>query len=279
MQQPKAGTSKREEQGSEELECTMKRYRDEVNRKYEQLFKKCQEKTMRDEAKLKRLLQKEQRIRVMRRILAEESSCSSEDEERSRRYEEMCRQWIRVRQSMREDRQYLLHDEMEIEAIDQDQEQQTMFLDVDIRMTNTWTKTGKLTKVEPFEIVYRFDGTRIYRVLHSLETGEQIVQESEWRKVENVPVMTEDKGVQPPGVVKEENRTMTLEKEVQTAKETDDKPQDPGQQNKPRPDGSTEVLEQTVPLTPIEGRVITHLEHQKSVLKTLLEQEKEEEQQ
>lgn len=56
----------------------------------------------------------------MRKFLEEETFSSSKDEEESRTDEKMCRQIVRIRQSLKEDRHYVLHDEMEMDALDQE---------------------------------------------------------------------------------------------------------------------------------------------------------------
>lgn len=56
---------------------------------------------------------------------------------------------------------------------------------LDIRMLNTWSKNSKKASIAPFEILYRFDGTRISKILYGLETGQQIAKESIWQEIIN----------------------------------------------------------------------------------------------
>lgn len=108
---------------------------------------------------------------------------------------------------------------------------QTMYLDVDIRMSNTWSKTGKSAVVAPFEITYQVDGSGINRVLHGSETSQRIQKESVWQEVvagrhegeedENEQVPIEQQVVQQPSKLgekqpmqemKEKNRDVRQQK-------------------------------------------------------------------
>lgn len=72
------------------IAALMKKYEKEISQEYRRLIQRCQKKKEKDETRLKRLLRREQRIRDMRRLLETETSSSSEDDEESRAYEDLC---------------------------------------------------------------------------------------------------------------------------------------------------------------------------------------------
>lgn len=147
--------------------------------------------------------------------------------------------------------------------------------------------------MEPFEIVYRFDGEKIYRVLHSLETGERIEQEGEWQEITNMPVVTDDEEVQALERIEAENQTTNLEKEMQTAKETGVEPQEHKQQGEEVAEEKStasdnvqedrrkqmKALEESIqlelerePLIDTDKQYVEHLKQTDSMLRDLLKQ-------
>lgn len=109
---------------------------------------------------------------------------------------------IKIRQRLKKNHHYVHHDEMELDALDRDGGPQTIYLDVDLRMSNTWDKVGREVTTAPFEVTYQFDGMRVNRVLHGLETGQKIFKEDRWtkmndeqseeeRRIEQIPSTTE----------------------------------------------------------------------------------------
>lgn len=211
----------------------------------------------------------------MEELLEDEVSSSSEDEEDSRKYEEMCVQMIKMRQRLKKNHHYVLHDEMELNAVDREDGPQTLYLDIDIRMSNTWDKVGKEATTAPFEIIYQFDGMRTNRVLHTIETGQRIIKENRWTKVneeqpqkevqneseeaEQMPLAS--KTMQPP----EETEGVTEEKDA--ARESTEEAR---RRQMQALENSIQLELQKEPLLDTEKQYVEHLKQMGSVLRDLL---------
>lgn len=157
------------------LATSIRQYSKEISREYMQLIRRCEEKRRREEAKMKRIIEREQQIRFMKHYLEEEASTTSDSVEEPQNYERLAKKIVAVQQNCRTDRQYVLHDEIGIEK----GQQQAIWLDVDLHMTNTWDRYGKRIWIALFEIIYVFNSDKLSRSLRELDTDTEVARETE----------------------------------------------------------------------------------------------------
>lgn len=150
----------------------------------------CEKKQKRREERSKKLKLKQWRVQHLKQYLEDESSSESKNEDDMRCYAELNERIIETEQHLLKDSHYLFHDEIGVNAVDEQGKEQAVWLDCDMRMTKTGEQAGKRTMIAPFQITYVFDGMRINRRLYELNTNKEMTRDITWqyKEVNVVPV-------------------------------------------------------------------------------------------
>lgn len=175
--QPSQSSGKGEREGHGRM---LRRMKTEIDDEYQRLLSLCEKKLQREDTRSRKMMVKQQRIQMMREYLGEESASESDNEDDMQRFIELNEKILDTEQRLMKDRHRILHDELCVNAVDDRNDVQTVYLECDIKMMNTGNLTGKRVITAPFQETYTFDGTKVSRKLYEIDTRNETINELTW---------------------------------------------------------------------------------------------------